>query len=86
MWAPDHMRKERKKIVNAEIYPFPPFYVRPLGLKQCRNSKTKYHAYDLVVPSWIEDDLENLSINDSEAPRVIPVPGSRVQKKKKKKK
>ena len=44
VWCPAHLAK---KIEGKE----PPFYVRPLGLKPCKNNKkNKYHAYDLVFP------------------------------------
>ena len=44
VWCPEHLAK---KIEGKE----PPFYVRPLGLKPCKNNKkNKYHAYDLVFP------------------------------------
>lgn len=44
VWSPAHLTK---KIEGKE----PPFYVRPLGLKPCKNNKkNKYHAYDLVFP------------------------------------
>ena len=44
VWAPSHLVN---KINSKE----PPFYVRPLGLKPCKNNKkNKYHAYDLVFP------------------------------------
>ena len=42
VWCPAHLAT---KIEDKE----PPFYVRPLGLKPCKNNKNnKYHAYDLV--------------------------------------
>lgn len=42
VWSPSHLAT---KIVDKE----PPFYVRPLGLKPCKNNKkNKYHAYDLI--------------------------------------
>ena len=44
VWCPAHLAK---KIEGKE----PPFYIRPLGLKPCKNNKkNKYHAYDLVFP------------------------------------
>lgn len=44
VWAPSHLFT---KIENKK----PPFYVRPLGLRNCKNNKTnQYHAYDLVFP------------------------------------
>lgn len=43
VWCPVHLAE---KIEGKE----PPFYVRPLGLKPCKNNKkNKYHAYDLVM-------------------------------------
>ncbi len=48
VWAPDHLKR---KICNGNTHANPPFYVRPLGLKPCKNNMTnKYHAYDLVIP------------------------------------
>ena len=45
VWCPTHLAT---KIEGKE----PPFYVRPLGLKPCKNNKkNKYHAYDLVFSS-----------------------------------
>ena len=42
VWSPSHLAT---KIEDKE----PPFYVRPLGLKTCKNNrKNKYHAYDLI--------------------------------------
>ena len=44
VWCPSHLAT---KIEDKE----PPFHVRPLGLKPCKNNKkNKYHAYDLVFP------------------------------------
>lgn len=44
VWSPPHLAK---KIDGKE----PPFYIRPLGLKPCKNNKkNKYHSYDLVFP------------------------------------
>lgn len=44
VWCPAHLAN---KINDKE----PPFYIRPLGLKPCKNNKkNKYHAYDLVFP------------------------------------
>lgn len=42
VWCPSHLAT---KIEDKE----PPFWVRPLGLKPCKNNKkNKYHAYDLI--------------------------------------
>ena len=42
VWCPAHLAT---RIEGKE----PPFYVRPLGFKSCKNNKkNKYHAYDLV--------------------------------------
>ena len=42
VWCPTHLAT---KIDGKKT----PFYVRPLGLKPCKNNKkNKYHAYDLV--------------------------------------
>ena len=41
VWCPQHLSD---KIDGKRT----PMFVRPLGLKQCKNSKNKYHAYDLL--------------------------------------
>ena len=47
VWAPEHLKN---RILNSDYYYNPPFYVRPLGLKQCKNKPmNKYHAYDMVI-------------------------------------
>ena len=38
VWAPEHLKY---KICNGDTYANPPFYVRPLGLKPCKNNKKK---------------------------------------------
>ena len=76
VWAPERLRQ---KPLISEIYPLPPFYVRPLGLKPCKNSKNKYHAYDIAVPSWIADNSE---VPPAPAPRAVLRAAPRVQKKK----
>ena len=45
VWAPDHLKTRiQKNKLN------PPMYIRPWGLKPCRdNTANKYHAYDLVI-------------------------------------
>ena len=48
VWCPSHLAT---KIEDGE----PPFYVRPLGLKPCKNNKkNKYHAYDLIFPNKLQ--------------------------------
>ena len=45
VWATDHLkiRIQKNKLK-------PPMYLRPRGLKPCKdNPSNKYHAYDLVV-------------------------------------
>jgi hypothetical protein len=42
VWAPSSLAEKIK--TNT-----PPFYVRPNGLKPCRNNKHKYHSYDLIT-------------------------------------
>ena len=42
VWCPQHLYD---KIDGKNT----PMFVRPLGLKQCKNNKNKYHAYDLVL-------------------------------------
>ena len=46
VWAPERLKN---KIADGETYKYPPFYVRPLGLKPCKNNpRNKYHAFDLA--------------------------------------
>ena len=43
VWAPGHLKDKLEKSAK------PPYYMRPLGLKPCKNNKkNRYHAYDLV--------------------------------------
>ena len=44
VWCPKHLYDEIKG-KNT------PMFVRPLGLKQCKNNKNKFHDYDLVIPN-----------------------------------
>ena len=45
VWIPDHLKT---RITKNNLSP--PLYIRPLGLKPCKdNPANKYHAYDLVV-------------------------------------
>ena len=45
--APEHLKN---KILNSDCYNNPPFYIRPLGLKPCKNKPVnKYHGYDMVI-------------------------------------
>ena len=54
VWAPEHLKN---RILNSDYYYNPPFYVRPLGLKSCKNKPmNKYHAYDIVID--IGDSIE----------------------------
>ena len=47
VWAPEHLKN---KILNSDYYYNPPFYIRPLGLKPCKNKPVnKYHVYDMVI-------------------------------------
>ena len=49
VWAPGHLKK---RVVEKNICP--PFYIRPQGLKPCKNNPAnKYYAYDLVVKKSI---------------------------------
>ena len=42
-------RTPKNKIADGETYKYPPFYVRPLGLKPCKNNpRNKVYAFDLV--------------------------------------
>ncbi len=44
VWAPAHL-KEKLETSEVEL----PYYIRPLGLKPCKdNKKNKYHAYCLI--------------------------------------
>ena len=46
IWAPEHLKN---KILNSDCYYNPPFYIRPLGLKPCKNkSVNKYHAIEIT--------------------------------------
>ena len=50
VWAPGHLKSR-----IAENNLSPPLYIRPLGLKPCKNNPAnKYHAYDLVVGKIVE--------------------------------
>ena len=43
---PDHLKT---KIINSDTYFILPFYLRPLGMKPCKdNPRKKYRSYDLV--------------------------------------
>ena len=45
VWAPGHLKK---RVIEKNICP--PFYIRPQGMKPCKNNPAnKYYAYDLVV-------------------------------------
>ena len=47
VWTPEHLKEKIEKTRQQ-----PPYYIRPLGLKQSKNNKkNKYHAYDFVVPT-----------------------------------
>ena len=46
VWAPEHLKT---KIMNSDTYYIPPFYLRPLGMKPCKdNPRKKCRSYDLV--------------------------------------
>ena len=50
VWAPGHLKSR-----IAENNLSPPLYIRPLGLKPCKNNPAnKFHAYDLVVGKIVE--------------------------------
>ena len=54
VWVPDHLKK---RVVEKNISP--PFYIRPQGMKPCKNNPTnRYYAYDLVVATKIEEITE----------------------------
>ena len=45
VWAPDHLKT---RITKNNLSP--PLYIRPRGLKPCKdNPANTYHIYDLVV-------------------------------------
>ena len=50
VWAPGHLKSR-----IAENNLSPPLYIRPLGLKPCKNNPAnKFHTYDLVVGKIVE--------------------------------
>ena len=45
VWMPEHMKT---KIMNSDTYFHPPFYLRPLGMKPCKDHpRKKWLSYDL---------------------------------------
>ena len=38
VWAPKHLKTE---IMNSDTYFIPPFYLRPLGMKPCKDNPRK---------------------------------------------
>ena len=46
VWVSEHLKT---KIMNSDTYFNPPFYLRPLGMKPCKdNSRKKCPSYNLV--------------------------------------
>ena len=46
VWMPEHLKT---KIMNSDTYFHPPFYLRPLGMKPCKDHpRKKCPLYDLV--------------------------------------
>ena len=61
VWAPERLKN---KIADGETYKYPPFYVRPLGLKPCKsNPRNKYHAFDLVYDDTEGTDREYICVH-----------------------
>ena len=55
---PEHLKT---KIMNSDTYFNPPFYLRPLGMKPCKdNPRKKCRSYDLVFDNG--ESLEQIQI------------------------
>ena len=55
---PEHMKT---KIMNSDTYFHPPFYLRPLGMKPCKDHpRKKCPSYDLVFDNG--EILEQIQI------------------------
>ena len=60
VWASEHLKT---KIMNSVTYFYfnPPFYLRPLGMKPCKdNPRKKCRSYDLVFDNG--EFLEQIQI------------------------
>ena len=61
VWAPERLKN---KIADGETYKYPSFYVRPLGLKPCKNNpRNKYHSFDLVYDDTEGTDREYICVH-----------------------
>ena len=58
VWVPEHLKT---KIMNSDTYFNPPFYLRPLGMKPCKDyPRKKCRSYDLVFDNG--EFLEQIQI------------------------
>ena len=58
VWGSEHLKT---KIMNTDTYFNPPFYLRPLGMKPCKdNPRKKCRSYDLVFDNG--ECLEQIQI------------------------
>ena len=58
VWVPGHLKT---KITNSDTYFNPPFYLRPLGMKPCKdNPRKKCRSYDLFFDNG--EFLEQIQI------------------------
>ena len=58
VWMPEYLKT---KIMNCDTYFNPPFYLRPLGMKPCKdNPRKKCRSYDLVFDNG--EFLEQIQI------------------------
>ena len=58
VWGSEHLKT---KIMNSDTYFNPPFYLRPLGMKPCKDHpRNKCRSYDLVFDNG--EYLEHIQI------------------------
>ena len=58
VWEPEHLKTT---IMNSDTYFNPPFYLRPLAMKPCKdNPRKKCRSYDLVFDNG--EFLEQIQI------------------------
>ena len=58
VWGSEHLKT---KIMKSDTYFNPPFYLRPLGMKPCKdNPRKKCRSYDLVFDNG--ESLEQIQI------------------------
>ena len=58
VWGSEHLKT---KIMNSDTYFNPPFYLRPLGMKPCKDHpRKKCRSYDLVFDNG--ECLEQIQI------------------------